>query len=432
LSTLRQKHYIKLKISVFLAIMGESLGFALQNIRANMLRTLLSLLGVTIGVFCIISIFTLVDSLEMNIRDSISKFGDNVIFVHKWPWAFSSEYPWWKYVNRPEVSYKDMVILQKNFKGAEAMCFSAALGGEKLTAGANTTEGISISGITEDYPKIVNLTYEAGRYFSDQESQQGDKVIVLGYDVAKSLFKTPEEAIDKKIEVMKRQLRVVGVLSKQGKALGIGSDQDKQVLVPFNLMRSLYDISSKSFSPAIMVKGKTNESLDQLEDDLTGAMRNVRSLGPWDEDNFALNRITIFTDLITKMFGKINFFGWIIAGFSILVGGFGIANIMFVSVQERTPIIGIQKSLGAKSYFILAQFLGESVFLCIIGGGIGILLIFILSLILNLVLPLQLVLTLKNALIGLGISSAIGVISGYIPSLRAAKMDPIEAIRSGM
>jgi len=397
-----------------------------------MLRTLLSLLGVTIGVFCIISIFTLVDSLEMNIRDSISKFGDNVIFVHKWPWAFSSDFPWWKYINRPEVSYKDMQVLQKNFTQADAMCFSASLQGEKLTAGTNSAEGITVAGVTSDYYKIVNTGFEAGRFFSDEESQQGDKVIVLGYDVAKSLFNTPQQAINKNVEVMKRKMRVIGVIAKQGKALGIGSDQDKQVIVPFNFMRSMADINSKNFSPVIMVKGKPNESLDKLEDDLTGAMRNVRRLGPWDEDNFALNRITIFTDLITKMFGKINFFGWIIAGFSILVGGFGIANIMFVSVQERTPIIGIQKSLGAKSYFILAQFLGESVFLCIIGGGIGILLIFILSLILNLVLPLHLVLTLKNALIGIGISSAIGVVSGYIPSLRAAKMDPIEAIRSGM
>ncbi len=412
--------------------MGESLRFSLQNIRANLLRTGLSLFGITIGVFCIIGILTLVDSLEMNIRDSISKFGDNVIFVHKWPWGFSSDYPWWKYINRPEVNYNDMQNLQKNFKGAEAMSFSASLQGEKLTAGSNSVENITVAGVTQDYYKIVNVSYEAGRYFSDEESQQGSKVIVLGYEVAKSLFNTPANAIDKNVSVMKRQLRVIGVISKQGKALGIGSDQDKQVLVPFNFMRSMADINSKNFSPVIMVKGKPKQSLDKLEDELTGAMRNVRRLGPWDDDNFALNRITIFTDLITKMFGKINLFGWIIAGFSILVGGFGIANIMFVSVQERTPIIGIQKSLGAKSYFILAQFLGESVFLCVLGGGIGVLLIFGLSLILNLVLPLQLVLTFKNALIGIGISSVIGVVSGYIPSLRAAKMDPIEAIRSGM
>ena len=181
----------------------------------------------------------------------------------------------------------------------------------------------------------------------------------------------------------------------------------------------------------ILVKGKNGESLYKLEDDLVGAMRNVRRLGPWDDDNFALNRITIFTDFITKMFGKINFFGWVIAGFSILIGGVGIANIMFVSVKERTAIIGIQKSLGARSYFILAQFLCESVFLCVLGGVIGLLLIFFLSLILNLVLPLHLVLTFKNCFIGISISSVIGVVSGYVPSLQAAKMDPIEAIRSG-
>jgi putative ABC transport system permease protein len=415
-----------------LAILGESLRFAFQNIRANLMRTLLSLFGVTIGVFCIISIFTLVDSLEISIRDSISRFGDNVIFVHKWPWGFASDYPWWKYVNRPEIKYQDMLLLQKRFKGAEAICFSTRSAGEKLTIGNNSAEGVIVLGVTNDYSRIVALNYLNGRYFTDDESQRGDKVIILGYEVAKSLFTNPENALDQKIQVMNRKLRVIGVLNKEGKALGIGSDQDQQVVVPLSFVRSLSDVNGENFGPTIMVKGLKDESLDKLEDELRGAMRGVRKLGPWDDDNFALNRITIFTNFITQMFGKINFFGWIIAGFSILVGGFGIANIMFVSVKERTPIIGIQKSLGAKSYFILAQFLAESIFLCVLGGAIGLMLIFILSQLLNLVLPLHLVLTFKNIMIGIGISSVIGVLSGFIPSLQAANMDPIEAIRSSV
>jgi putative ABC transport system permease protein len=411
--------------------MGESLRFALQSIRANLTRTLLSLLGVTIGVFCIISIFTLIDSLEFSIRDSVSKFGDNVIFVQKWPWGFSSDYPWWKYMNRPEIKYQDLQQLQKRFTKAEAISFSTMSPNEKLSYRDNSAEGISVLGVSQDYSRILTLNFDYGRFFTEEESQRGDKVVLLGYEVAKTLFINPENAVDKKIRMMNRYLTVIGVMSKQGKALGIGSQQDNQVIVPLNFLRSLSNINSQEFGPTIMVKGVKGASLDQLEDDLRGAMRGVRKLGPWDDDNFALNRITVFTNFLTQMFGQINFFGLIIAGFSILVGGFGIANIMFVSVKERTHIIGIQKALGAKSYFIMVQFLGESVFLCIFGGIIALVLIFLLTLVSNAYLPLQLSLTFKNILIGIGISSVIGILSGFIPSLQAARMDPIEAIRSG-
>jgi putative ABC transport system permease protein len=410
--------------------MAESLRFAFHSIRSNLTRTLLSLMGVTIGVFCIISIFTLVDSLELSIRDSISRFGDNVIFVHKWPWGFSSDYPWWKYINRPEIKYQEMQVLQKRFTGADAICFSTRSSNEKLTYTNNSAESITVLGVSYDYSKIVALNFDNGRYFTEDESQRGDRVVILGYEVAKSLFNDPDKAVDQKIQMMGRKMKVIGILSKQGKALGIGSEQDKQVLVPLNFLRAISNINNEQFGPTIMVKGKKGESLDRLEDELRGAMRGVRKLGPWDDDNFALNRITIFTNFITNLFSQINFFGFIIAGFSILVGGFGIANIMFVSVKERTPIIGIQKSLGAKSYFILIQFLGESIFLCVLGGLIALFIIFIITLILNVFLPLQLVLTLKNILIGISISSVIGIVSGFIPSLQAAKMDPIEAIRS--
>jgi putative ABC transport system permease protein len=412
--------------------MGESLKFAFQSIRSNLTRTLLSLMGVTIGVFCIISIFTLIDSLESSIKSAVSRFGDNVVFVQKWPWAFSRDYPWWKYMNRPEISYQDMQILQKRFTDMEAMCFTTTTQSEKLVYKNNSAEGASVMGVSYDYYKIMTLNFENGRYFTEDESQRGDKVVILGYQVARTLFNNPEEAIDQKIQMLNRKMKVVGVLAKEGQTLGFESNQDKGVIVPVNFIRSLSNVNSQQYGPTIMVKGKPREDIDKLEDELHGAMRGVRKLGPWDEDNFALNRITAFTSFLTSLFGQINLFGLIIAGFSILVGGFGIANIMFVSVKERTPIIGIQKSLGAKSYFILIQFLGESVFLCILGGIIALFLIFILSKILNQFITLELVLTMKNIILGIGISSVIGVLSGFIPSLQAARMDPIEAIRTSI
>ncbi len=251
-----------MKIRVFLAIIGESLRFALQSIRSNLTRTLLSLFGVTIGVFCIISIFTLVDSLEFSIKESVSKFGDNVIFVHKWPWGFSSDYPWWKYVNRPEIKYQDMQVLQKKFTGGETMCFSTRSSDEKLSFGNNSAEGIIVLAVSHDYEKIVTLNYDAGRYFTEDESQRGDKAVIIGYEVARTLFSSPENAIDQKIQMMNRKLTVIGVLSKEGKALGIGSDQDKQVIVPLNFLRSLSNVNNEQFGPTLMVKGKPGQSLD--------------------------------------------------------------------------------------------------------------------------------------------------------------------------
>ncbi|MGZ5243106.1 MAG: ABC transporter permease, partial [Bacteroidia bacterium] len=228
------------------------------------------------------------------------------------------------------------------------------------------------------------------------------------------------------------KLRIIGVLQKEGSSFNMGGSADNQCFLPFNYLRAYGDYEDGQYNPTILIKAPEGVTADELEDELRGAMRATRRLSPRQDDNFALNKITVFLTVITNVFDKINLFGWVIAGFSILVGGFGIANIMFVSVKERTSIIGIQKALGARRFFILVQFLGEAVILCLLGGIIGLLLIAGLSALLNLVLPFQIILTLENMLIGLGISSLIGILSGYIPSRQAARMDPIEAIRFSM
>jgi putative ABC transport system permease protein len=420
------------KLSVFFAILNESLKFAYQNIRANLLRTLLSLLGVTIGVFCIISILTLVDSIEYNFKKSVSKFGSDVIYMQKWPLIFESEYPWWKYVNRPDVTYNEMQLLQKRFTEAEAISYTVWIRGKKLSFEDNAAEGISVRGITQDYDKIIALNFAEGRYFTESESQRGENVAFLGYDLATQLFDNPQKAIGKQISALQGKLRIIGVLQKEGNSFNIGGSTDNQCFVPFSYIRPFGDYESGQYNPTILIKAPENKTVDELEDDLRGTMRTVRRLSPRQEDNFALNKITLFLNVISGVFDKINLYGWVIAGFSILVGGFGIANIMFVSVKERTSIIGIQKALGARRVFILAQFLGEAVLLCLIGGAIGLLLIAGIASLLNLVMPIKIILTLKNMLTGLGISSLIGILSGYIPSRQAARMDPIEAIRFSM
>jgi putative ABC transport system permease protein len=411
--------------------MQESLRFALQNIRANILRTLLSLIGVTIGVFCIISILTLIDSMEYTIKGSLSRFGSNVFFVQKWPWGFDSDYPWWKYVNRPQLKYQEMVQLQKRLADAEAVAFMVRMRGNKITAGKYSAENVTLQGISHEYDKAMEIKTVTGRYFTEDESQRGDNVILLGYDLATALYGgNMQKAVGQELKTFNRTLHVVGVLEKQGNGLGMGDQEDNGAIVPINFIRKLGSSDEDQFGPTILIKGPDNIDSDIYEDELRGVLRSVRKLHPREEDNFAINRISMLTAFLTNIFGKINLYGWVIAAFSILVGGFGIANIMFVSVKERTPIIGIQKSLGAKNYFILVQFLAEAVLLCVLGGLIGLLLIFLLSSLLNLVSPLKLILTLKNVMVGIGISSLIGIISGFLPSRQAAKMDPIEAIRS--
>lgn len=418
-----------MNIRAILASIQESLRFSVQSIRSNLLRTLLSLSGITIGVFCIISILTLVDSIEINIQGSISKLGDRVIFVQKWPWIFSSDYPWWKYVNRPSMKYREMELLEKKLPEADAVACNLWIFGKKISIENNTAEDVTLRVVSQEYDKTIELTFEEGRYFSEAESQRGEKVVILGNELAKNLFKNPKNAIGKKINLFNRKLRVIGILEKEGQGLGMDGGQDLQAMLPFNFVRNFGNFEEMQNNTTILVKASKSISLDAMEDEIRGSMRAIRKLHPRQEDNFSLNRITMLSNFLTGIFGKINIYGWVIAGFSILVGGFGIANIMFVSVKERTHIIGIQKALGAKDYFIMIQFLGEAVMLCVLGGVIGLTLIFLISLLLNLVLPFQIVLTFKNVMVGIGLSSLIGVIPGYIPSRQAAKLDPIEAIR---
>ncbi|MDZ4839135.1 MAG: ABC transporter permease [Bacteroidota bacterium] len=410
----------------------ESLAFALHSVRANLLRTLLSLLGIAIGVFCIIGIFTFVDSIQISVNESFNRFGNNIILLQKYPWEFKSDYPFWKYQSRPDMKYEEAIILSKKSKKAEVINFSSFINNVKLTSETNSLEGILVRAVEYNYFQIIDLKFQTGRYYTQTECESGQPVIIIGNDLATTLFKSPVKAIGQEVRAFGRKLKVVGVLSKEGKALGIGGDADKMAIIPLNLARSIVNINQSDYNPTIFVKGILEVSSEGLEEDIRGNMRSIRKLRPRDEDNFAMNRITMFQTFLSSFFDQLNTYGWVIAGFSILVGGFGIANIMFVSVKERTNIIGIQKSLGAKNYVIMVQFLAEAVLLSILGGLLGLFLIFILTKVLSSLMGLPLILTGKNIAMGVGISSIIGIISGVFPAYQAAKLDPIESIRQGI
>lgn len=413
---------------VFLSLLKESIFFALHSLNANKLRTFLSLLGITIGIFAIIVVFTIVDSLENNIRNSIQSLGDNVVFVQKWPWTFGPDYPWWKYMNRPVPKYDELFDVQKKSKTAEAVAFR--IGARKnLKYRGNIVQNAVVSGVSYDYYKIKSFEIPEGRYFTENEVNAGYNVVIVGSKIAEGLFPQDPYPIGKEIKIAGRKAVVVGVFKKEGESM-LGNSMDHQVVIPYNFARLMMDVNSENSDPYIAVKAKPGISNAQMKDELTGIMRGVRSLKPMADEDFALNETNLLSKNFDVLFDIIGMAGWIIGGFSILVGGFGIANIMFVSVKERTNIIGIQKSLGAKNYFILMQFLSESVFLSLIGGVVGLLLTFLITFAAKDLIEMDISLSRSNVILGITISVLIGIISGFVPAYGASQLDPVEAIRS--
>jgi putative ABC transport system permease protein len=413
---------------IFLKLFRESFLFAFDALRQNRLRTLLSLLGVTIGIFTIIAVFSAVDTLRDNLQQSVDKLGSNSVYVEKWPWTSNGEYPWWKYMQRPVPKLRDFQELQRRSQTAAAISYEISIDNRTIKYGSNTVDGAQIDACTQDHDKTWTVNFQDGRYFTEMESQTGAPVTMIGNDIAENLF-PGGNAVGKKIKVMGRYVTIIGVFAKEGNDM-LGISADKQVLLPLNFARNLIDIQNERYRPSIMVKGKDGIPMEDVKGELSGLMRSIRSLAPGEDDNFALNESTMLSDQLDIVFKIINIAGLIIGLFSILVGGFGIANIMFVSVKERTNIIGIQKSLGAKNYFILLQFLIESVVLCLMGGMIGLLLVYLGTFLVKWGSGVAIVLYLKNVIIGIGTSVGIGIVSGIIPAWFASKLDPVEAIRS--
>ena len=411
---------------LYLRLLKESLLFAIDSLVVNKLRTILSLLGITIGIFAMVSVFTMVDSLENNIRSSISSLGDNVIYVAQMPWDFDPNQAWWDYIRRPQPDLDEFKMLKKQLQNAESVAMVVG-GSNTVKYKNNSMENVQGSGVTSEYNQIWDLTIEKGRYITELESNTGRPVTVIGADIAESLFGT-NNPIGKKIKIKGRKVEVIGVIEKEGESM-MGQSNDRKMFMPLQFARNFYNLRSRNSGAVIMVKAKPN-ALEALTDELTGVMRSVRKLKPKVKDNFALNKMSMISQGFDQIFGVINISGFVIGIFSILVGGFSIANIMFVSVKERTSLIGIQKSLGAKNFFILFQFLFESVFLCSIGGAVGLFFIFLGTLVMTYVVDFPTTLGLSNILLGFGLSAGIGIIAGIVPSYQASRLDPVEAIRA--
>lgn len=412
---------------IIFRLIGESFRFAADALRQNKMRTILSLLGITIGIFTIIFVFSAVDTLRSKLQESIDKLGSKTVFVQKWPWGGFGDYPWWKYVNRPEPSLRDYNLLRERLEYAEGVSYEISANSRTIKYRSNSVEGVGIRAGSQDFNKTWTLDFQEGRYFTENEGRAGSPVLLMGAEVAAGLF-DGNEAVGKTVSVMGRKLTVVGVFKKEGEDM-MGMSQDNNIVMPLNFAKGIMDVESGRYDPTITVRGYEYIDLDEIESEIRGAVRSIHRIRPGEEDDFALNKSTIASNQLDVMFGAVDVAGWIIGGFSILVGGFGIANIMFVSVKERTNIIGIQKSLGAKNYFILLQFLFEAIALCLMGGALGLLLVYLLTLGLT-AGGFEMILFFKNVVLGVSISVAIGTISGFWPAFSASRLDPVEAIRS--
>lgn len=406
----------------------ESTIFAFQALKGNKVRTLLSTLGITIGIFSIIMVLALVDSLERNVKKSIDTLGKDAIIVDKWPWDFSGDYKWWKFMNRPNPTLNELKQIELNSQLSEAACLVATVGNATVEYGSNSATGVSMSGVTHDYYRVKNFNIIDGRYFTETETNNGLPVVVLGYKLADNLFPNGN-AVGKEIVVKKNKYRIVGVIEKQGESL-FGNQFDNLVIVPVKCLANYIRLNSNRNQTTIEVKTKAGVSPDLLEEELRGIMRAQRKLRPGQEENFALNKTSLFDAPLKATFKAVTIAGWIIGGFAMLVGGFGIANIMFVSVKERTNQIGIKKSLGARSYFILIEFLVEAVVLCLAGGAVGVSVVALSVFAVQHFFDFEVVLSIPNIFIGFGTSAAVGILAGLIPAVSAAKLDPVTAMRA--
>lgn len=414
---------------IYLKLLGESFLFAMGALRANLLRTILSLVGVTIGILLIISVFTIVDSMERGINSALSGLNTKNMDIRRFPYDFSPDQPWWEYFRRPYTTWEEYQYLSENLRNAEGITIFAVTGGAIAKQGSSSSQNIVMIGASYSYTDVYEIPIDKGRYFTAEESEAGRNVAIIGHRVAKDLF-AEREAIGKTIKIKGQNFYVIGTMPEEGEGFLGSNSNDDNIYIPFRTMNKMYYSGRNSgLETLISLKGRDNdENLNELEAELRGLMRRVRGLKPKDKDNFSLNRQEALLNSIGGFFDVLGLAGWFIGGFSILVGGFGTANIMFVSVRERTHIIGIQKSLGAKNYFILFQFLFESVFLCLIGGGIGLFFVYLLSLVS--LGSLDLVLSWGNILMGIGLSTFIGVLAGIIPAIQASRMDPVIAIRT--
>ncbi|MEM1269924.1 MAG: ABC transporter permease [Bacteroidota bacterium] len=399
---------------------AESLVIAFRSIMAQKLRALLTTLGIIIGIVSVTAMVTTINGIERGFDRSLAMLGENMIYVERNPW-FIAPSEWWKYRSRPPLERDMADFIRDRARYASAVAPVAQSGGTVRHEDVALT-GVFMQGSTPDLARMGNTNLEAGRFYNELDTRSARSVCVIGQEVREKMFPTVA-AVGKTIRINGKRCEVIGVLERQGKFLGLFSF-DEQVQMPITTFEKFF---GRRRGVTIQVQAQTAEAMDAAQDELTGIVRLARRLDPLEEDNFSINRNEGFRTAVSGAKGTIYTIGLFLTALSLLVGGIGVMNIMFVSVKERTREIGIRKAMGAKRRTILLQFLVEAVLLSLVGGVIGVGISSLVTILINNFFTAQL--TGGTVVMAFAICALVGVIFGLVPAWTAAKAKPIDALR---
>ena len=409
----------RMRLFDFVYEIKEGLRFSLQAIYANALRSMLTTLGIVIGIVSVTLMGTAIEGLSRAFHQNIAKIGADVLYVQKWPWFGGDE--WWKYRNRRELKLKEYRAIDR-----QATLIKCATPVVRTRIGTKYleryAEAIPILGVNEKYADVTGVLVETGRFFTEMEAEGGRPVCVMGVEVADKLFPM-ESPLGKIVKIGPCNFRVIGVMERQGSLLGLES-LDNWIAIP---IRAFFRRYGAQRGIQIFVKAADPKQIEDTKEELRGILRKSRRVPPTVEDDFALNQQELFLKKFNALGALVAAVGLFITALSLFVGAIGIMNIMFVSVTERTREIGIRKAIGAKRRTILLQFLCEAASLSLIGGLIGVGIAYLLSLLINQVLPTAM--PLRVVAVALTISILVGVCSGLLPAIRASKLQPVETLR---
>ncbi|MBZ0203193.1 MAG: ABC transporter permease [Ignavibacteria bacterium] len=404
----------------FLTEIKEGVVISLNSIRANKVRSFLATLGIVIGITTVTILQTAIEGINTAFEKSIAAVGADVLYIQKFEWFGKEDFE--VYRNRRDINWQEYEYFKENIAGAESVC--PTVGTSTLVTYQDfTSESIPVFGTTEEYQRTLGLEVDEGRFFTKRESDGGWAVCVIGYDIKEAFFQNIDP-IGKVIQVKGYNFKVIGTYAKMGSMLGLFS-LDNRVIIPIN---SFFKLFGTKRSITINVKSPTVEALDDTKEEVRSVMKRARRIPLGGNDDFGVNQQEAFKQTYESLTGLIKTIGTAITLLSLIVGSIGIANIMFVSVKERTKEIGIRKAIGAKRVTILLQFLIEAVTICVVGGLIGLSIAFPLSLLINAFL-LPTVMPLWVIVLALVISAIAGVVSGFFPAWSASKLDPVDALR---
>jgi len=412
-------------------IITTSIAQAFGELRANKLRTTLSLAGIAIGIFCIVAVLTVLNSMESKIQDNVSSLGSDVLYINRKPWmAEDGEYKWWEYLQRKPMTIGELRTVEQSVPGISIATICYPKQNLDIKTEDQEVKGVSAYAVTPGFEKVQNVEVGAGRYLSNSELDAGSNNILIGNEIYEALFGT-RQAVGELVHIAGRGFHVVGVMKKEGQNVA-GFNYDNAIIMSFATASNLFDMGSMDWAndPIMMIKAKKGVPVDDMKDEVTGVLRRIRKVRPGARDNFSVNQLSKVSETLGAMFSTVNVIGSVIGGFSLLVGAFGIANIMFVTVRERTKVIGLKKAIGAPRSVILTEFLIEAITLCLIGGAVGISLVFLMGLALTYGADFPVAMTLRHVLIGSLVSATVGIVAGIIPAYSASRLDPVVAIRT--